>query len=100
MAPVTHVTVTAPEGRMTPVAAQDGAEPGGNPLHVTSDDVARVRYSHTTIRSLARGDLILCDLNGSSVASVELASCPTDLPGGKKRKAPAEPNTSKQGAKP
>jgi hypothetical protein len=78
MATSRFVTVTAPEGRRTPVHSEDGAEPGGAQLCVTVDDVALVRYSHTTIRSINRGDLILCDMNGSIVQSVEAAEAPGD----------------------
>lgn len=83
MAPVTHVTVTVPEGRNTPVDERDGVEPGGAQLRLTSNDVDRVRYSHATIRSINRGDLILCDMNGAPVESAHLASAPHPLPGGK-----------------
>lgn len=81
MAPVTHVTVTAPEGRRTPVNADDGVEPGGGQMFVTSAHVCRVRYTHTTIRSIGRGDLVLCNMDGSPVVSVDLASAPDELPG-------------------
>ncbi len=83
MAPVTHVTVTAPEGRHTPVNSSDGVEPGGAQLYVTSAHVCRVKYSHTTIRSIGRGDLILCDMNGNRVASAELAAAPEEIAGNK-----------------
>lgn len=82
MALPTHVTVTAPPGRRTPVDAKDGVEPGGGPLYVTAERVRRVRFSHTTHRSIGRGDLILCNMDGAPVAMVDQASAPDDLPPG------------------
>lgn len=78
----THITVTAPAGKRTPVHSADGVEPGGAVLYVTDDVIARVRYSQTTRRSINRGDLIPCDMNGAAVG-VALAAAPADLPGGK-----------------
>jgi hypothetical protein len=91
MALPTHVTVTAPAGRRTPVDAADGVEPGGGPLFVTSERVRRVRFSHTTLRSINRGDLVLCNMDGAGVASAELAAAPDEIdPGGRPVKAKAE----------
>lgn len=70
---IPKVTVTAPEGRRTPIDRHDGVEPGGGQLQVTHEHVCRVRYSHTIQRSIARGDLILCNMDGEPVASVEAA---------------------------
>lgn len=84
MALPTHVTVTAPLGRRTPVHSEDGVEPGGGPLYVTHEHVDRVRYSHTTLRSIGRGDLVLCNMDGNPVDSWELAAAPEELPGGRK----------------
>lgn len=78
----THITVTAPPGRKTPVHGRDGQEPGGGLLYVTNDVVARIRYSQTTRRSIGRGDLVPCDMNGAAT-TVTLAAAPDDLPGGK-----------------
>jgi hypothetical protein len=80
----THITVTAPPGRLTPVHIDDGIEPGSAQLQVTSGHVCRVRYSHTIVRSIGRGDLIMCDANGAPVASVELAASPQEIDGVKK----------------
>lgn len=82
MAP-THVTVTAPEGRLTPVHTRDGIQPGGAQMVVQAGFVERVAYSQLTMRSINRGDLVLCDLNGASVASADLAAAPNELPGGR-----------------
>lgn len=79
MANPTHVFVTAPEGRLTPVAHADGVGPGGGQLLVSSKHVDRVRYTHTTIRSINRGDLVLCNMQGSVVATAALAAAPEDL---------------------
>lgn len=81
MALPTFVTVMAPEGRQTPVHHEDGVEPGGGQLVVTGDRVRRVRWSQTTMRSRMRGDLILCNMDGTPVDSVELAVAPADFPG-------------------
>lgn len=80
MALPTHVTVTAPEGRRTPVHRDDGVEPGGGQLVVTHEAVRRVRWSQTTMRSRGRGDLILCNMDGGPVDSVDLAAAPEDFP--------------------
>lgn len=83
MAPVSHVTVTAPAGRQTPIGAADGVEPGGGLLYVTAEVVCRVKHTHTIIRSVNRGDLILCNMDGSPVNSAQAAAAPEELPGGK-----------------
>lgn len=77
---LTHVTVTAPEGRRTPIHESDG-KAGTEQLQVVPGIVDRVRWSRLTSRAVGRGDLILCDLNGAPVASVELADAPDELPG-------------------
>jgi hypothetical protein len=59
--PPKHITVTAPEGRKTPIHPMDGAEPGNALLHVEPGTTARVRYSAEVRRSIARGDLIPVD---------------------------------------
>lgn len=81
--PLTHVLVTAPEGRSTPVCEKDGREPGGAQLVVVAGEIRRVKFSHTTIRSVNRGDLILCNMDGKVVKSFEAASSPKDIDGGK-----------------
>src|SRR5262249_30685076 len=80
-----HITVTAPAGRLTPIHRQDGAEPGGGLLFASEGAVVRGRYagSQSVRRAIARGDLIPCDMNGASVASAELAAAPDELPGGR-----------------
>ena len=79
------ITVTAPPGKVTPVHKDDGREPGGGQLRVTADVVVRVRLrdSHTMRRSIARGDLIPCNMDGAQVASAHLAAAPDELPGGR-----------------
>jgi len=77
--PPTHITVTAPEGRLTPIHKSDGVEPGGAALVVAPGDVRRVAYSTTVHRSILRGDLVMCDLDGKAVASADLAAAPLDL---------------------
>ena len=78
----THITVTAPAGRLTPVHHQDGTEPGGIPLRVAPGFVHRVRYSQDIRRSIKRGDLVPCNLEGQTVG-LELAAAPNDLPDGR-----------------
>jgi hypothetical protein len=51
-------------------------------MYVEFGKVRRIAYSQTTRRSVRRGDLILCDLNGAPVASYELAAAPQEIPGG------------------
>lgn len=62
----THIMVTAPAGRRTPVHPSDGAEPGGATLFVTDGRVVPVRYSQTIRRSIARGDLVRCDMDAAA----------------------------------
>lgn len=79
-----HITVTAPQGVTTPIHRLDGSEPGGGQLCVRAGEIVRVRYagSQTVRRSIGRGDLIPCDMNGASVG-VALAFAPDELPGGR-----------------
>lgn len=79
----THITVTAPPDRVTPLHRDDGAAPGGMQLRSTAAFVDRVRYSQSVRRAIARGDLIPCDMSGSAVPSVDLAAAPDELPGGR-----------------
>ena len=85
MADPTHITVTAPPDRVTPIHKDDGINPGGDQLRVTADFVDRVRYrgSQSVRRSIARGDLIPCDMSGAAVPSIDLAAAPEELPGGR-----------------
>lgn len=80
MPPLTHINVTAPEGRVTPIHHTDGASPGGGQLRVTSDVVARVRWlgSQNIRRAIKSGDLIMCDMNGAHVPSAEAAAAPAE----------------------
>jgi hypothetical protein len=79
MAPPTHITVTAPPGRKTPIHKADGVDPGGSTMYVEAGIVRRVANSQTVRRAIARGDLLLCNMNGADVDSVELAAAPVDL---------------------
>lgn len=69
----THINVTAPPDRVTPIHKDDGVEPNGAQLQVRAGFVARVRLSQTTRRAIARGDLIPCNMSGAAVPSVDLA---------------------------
>jgi hypothetical protein len=93
-----HITVTAPLGRVCPVHGSDGVEPGGAQLRVTPDDIARVRYagSGSIRRAVVRGDLIPCDMNGAP-CDIFAAAAVNDLPGGGAKIAKPKPS---QGAKP
>lgn len=79
-----YITVTAPSGRRTPIHHEDGTEPGGGQLCVVAGEIIRVRYagSQTIRRSIGRGDLIPCDMNGAAVG-VALAASADELPGGR-----------------
>lgn len=78
----THITVTAAPGRLAPIHPADGVEPGGGQLRVSDAEIARVRWSQGIRRAIASGDLVPCDMNGASVMSAELATSPSELPGG------------------
>ena len=90
------ITVTAPPGRRTPVHKDDGAEPGGGQLCVVEGEIVRVRYakSQSIRRSITRGDLIPCDMNGAAVG-VSLAACPRELPEGRIKIAQRKAEVSK-----
>jgi hypothetical protein len=77
--PPSHVSVTAPEGKLTPIHTEDGCEPGGYILYVKPGWISRVRYSQSIRRSITRLDLTLCNMDGAPVASCELAAAPTDF---------------------
>lgn len=80
-----HITVTAPPGRRTPIHPDDGREPGGGQLCAVDGEVIRVRFAGSTSirRSIGRRDLILCNMDGAPVESAELAAAPDELPGGR-----------------
>lgn len=79
----THITVTAPEGRKTPINPNDGADPNAHLLFVDAGTVAKVRYSSDVRRSINRGDLIPCDLDGHAVDSIDKAEAPAEFDGGR-----------------
>lgn len=81
--PHRYVRVTAPEGRRTPIHEDDGVDVGAVMLYVEPGSIRRVRWSQTVRRARNRGDLILCDMNGNRVDTVDLAEQVEDLPGGK-----------------
>lgn len=79
----THITVTAPEGRKTPIHPNDGTDPDSPTLlFVEAGHVAKVRYSSDIRRSINRGDLIPCDLEGHTV-DVAKAEAPEEFDGGR-----------------
>lgn len=73
------ITVTAPDGILTPVAPDDGTNPNGGIMRVEPGVVQRVRISTATLRSIGRGDLIPCDKDGKPVAAIHMAEAPDDL---------------------
>jgi hypothetical protein len=79
--PPSHITVTGVPGRHTPIHRDDGTAPGGALLYVCEGQVDRVRYSQAVRRSIARGDMLPCDMDGAPVASVDLADAPIDISG-------------------
>lgn len=78
--PPTHITVTAPPDVHAPIHPDDGVDPAGGQLRVTTVDVVRVRFagSQSVRRAIRRGDLIPCNMDGMPVPSVELAACPVE----------------------
>lgn len=80
-----HITVTAPPGVVTPIHQTDGVEPGGAQLRVAAGEIVRVRYAGSSAirRSIARGDLIPCNMDGKRAASAEAAAARDELPGGR-----------------
>lgn len=75
----THITVTAPPDRVTPIHKDDGIEDNGGQLRVTAGRVAPVRYSQSVRRAIARGDLIPCNMSGAGVPSIDLAAHPEGI---------------------
>lgn len=75
--PPTHITVTAPEGRKTPIHPNDGSDPESPTLmFVEHGTIARVKYSADVRRAIARGDLIAVDGDGAHTTDLEKASAP------------------------
>jgi hypothetical protein len=74
----THITVTAPPDRVTPIHKDDGVEPNGAQLRVTSAVTVRVRYSQSVRRAIARGDLIPCNMSGAAAPSIDLKKAVTE----------------------
>lgn len=91
----THVTVTAPEGRLTPIHPEDGVGIAGAALRIGPGEVCRVRWSQTTIRAVRRGDLILCTAEGTPVGTPQEAERTTDLPGLRVILAPSTMNAGR-----
>jgi len=74
-----YITVTAPPGLKVPVHKEDGRCPDGLPvLLVEADTVCRVAYSSSTRRAIKRGDLVPCNMAGTTVP-LEQADCPKPL---------------------
>ena len=67
--PPTHILVTAPEGRKCPIHPSGGSDVGGL-LYVEHGRVTRVKYDQDLRRSIARGDLIPCKLDGSPISTL------------------------------
>lgn len=100
MAIPTHIYVTAPPGRVTPMHHDDAVEPGGAQLLVRPGQVRRVRYwrpdgstSQTIRRSRNRGDLVLCNMDGTPVDSFEAAAASADELDGGLREITVKPTT-------
>lgn len=74
----THITVTAPPDRVTPIHKDDGVEVNGAQLRVIAGRVARVRLSQSVRRAVNRGDLIPCNMSGAAVPSIDLAGSPDE----------------------
>jgi hypothetical protein len=79
MAETVFITVTAPAGRMTPIHERDGREPNGSQLRVEHGTVCRVRASQTVMRSVMRGDLLLCRVDGTLVTALADAIAPESM---------------------
>jgi hypothetical protein len=75
----THITVTAPAGRTTPIHTRDGVTIDGTQLQAVAGVIHRVRYSQDVRRSIGRGDLVPCDMDGKE-CGVDLAAAPDALP--------------------
>jgi|1185.fasta_scaffold120431_2 hypothetical protein len=87
MSAPTHIMVTAAPGRRPPIHKDDGRDPSGGLLYADDATVIRVKYSQAIRRSITRGDLIPCNMDGVSCA-VALAAAKDEL---------AEPRLAKKG---
>lgn len=74
--PITHVFVTAAEGREVPIPQNEATAPGSELLRVKHGAVHRVPYSTFTRKRLASGDLLLVNRRGSEVKELADASAP------------------------
>jgi hypothetical protein len=73
-----HITVTAPEGRLTPIHPDDGVEPGGHLMYVRAGHVRRVALSMDVRRYILDEDLIPCKPDGTP-CSIDDAAAPEDI---------------------
>ena len=80
MPDMTHITVTAPAERVTPIHKRDGGTVTGAQPQVIAGEIHRVRYSQDVRRAIGRGDLVPCDMNGAP-CGVELAAAPDEIDG-------------------
>lgn len=79
MSKPSHITVTAPPGRLTPINPKDGRAPGDHLMYVEPGKVRRVAYSADVARAIAAGDLVPCNMDGARVASADLAAAPDHI---------------------
>lgn len=71
--PPTHIFVTAPEGRLTPINPTDGSD-GAGLLYVEHGRTTRVKYSADVRRAIADGDLIPVTIGGVHVKEIDKAA--------------------------
>lgn len=79
MATPTHVFVTAAEGRLVPIPANEGSAPGAALLKCEAGKLYRLPWSTYTRKRIAGGDLVLVNRGGTKVDSPEAAAAPDVL---------------------
>lgn len=72
--PPTHVFVTAAEGRLVPVPPNEASAPGSTLLKCEPGKVYRLPWTTYTRKRINAGDLVLCNMYGTRVATVEAAA--------------------------
>ena len=75
---ITHVRVTAAEGREVPIAAATATAPGGDLLRIKPGDTVRLPWDGYVRRRWNAGDLVLLNKGGTPVKNPADAAYPEE----------------------
>lgn len=76
--PITHVRITAADGRMVPFPASEVSAPGGDQLRAVAGKRYRVPFTTYSRKRIASGDVVLVDAAGKPTKDLAAASCPDE----------------------